>query len=62
MLAHGGPGVGVDQEGVGDFDLGQQDLVQLDGTADVGLGAGPPFSSWEVIQLVLLLQGHTGRS
>lgn len=49
VLADGGSGVRVDQEGVGNFNLRQQDLVQLDGTADVGLGAGAPLSTREVI-------------
>lgn len=49
MLADGGSGVRVDQEGVRDFDLRQKDLVQLDGTADVRLGAGAPLSAREVI-------------
>lgn len=57
MLADGGSGVRVDQEGVGDFDLRQKDLVQFDGTADVRLGAGAPLSTGEVIHLVLLLRG-----
>lgn len=49
VLADGGSGVRVDQEGVRDFDLRQKDLVQLDGTADVRLGAGAPLSAREVI-------------
>lgn len=57
VLADGGTGVRVDQEGVGDFDLGQQQLVQLDGPANVGLRAGAALPRREVVQLVLLLRG-----
>lgn len=35
-LAHGGPRVAVDEEGVWHLDLGEQHLVQLDGAAGVG--------------------------
>lgn len=55
VLTHCGPCVRVDQEGVGNFDLGQEQLVQLDGSTDVGLRAGAALSAREVLQLVLLL-------
>lgn len=61
MLTDSRPRVRVDQEGVRNFDLGEQKLVQLNGTADVGLGTGAAFSAWEVFQLVLL-QGQTQKS
>lgn len=55
VLTHSGPCVRVDQEGVGNFDLGQEQFVQLDGSTDVGLRAGAALSAWKVLQLVLLL-------
>lgn len=55
VLTDGGSGVRVDEEGVGNFDLRQQDLVQFNGTANVRLGAGTTLSAGKVIQLVLLL-------
>lgn len=61
VLAHSGPCVRVDQEGVGHLDLGEQQLVQLDGSTDVGLRAGAALSAREVLQLVLLLE-QTGSS
>lgn len=57
VLADSGSGVRVDQEGVRDFDLGQQQLVQLDGPSDVGLRAGAALPPREVLQLALLLGG-----
>lgn len=56
VLAHSRTRVRVDQEGVRNFDLWEQKLVQLNGTADVGLGAGAALSAREVLQLVLLLK------
>lgn len=61
VLADGGSGVRVDQEGVRNFDLGQQQLVELDGAADVGLGAGAPLPPGEVIQLAFLLRSRVKR-
>lgn len=49
VLADGGSGVRVDQERVRNFDLRQQQLVELDGATDVGLGAGAPLPPGEVI-------------
>lgn len=39
---------------MGNFDLGEEQLVQLDGSADVGLRAGAALPAGEVLQLVLL--------
>lgn len=56
MLADCGACVGVNDECVRHLDFGQQDLVELDGTPNVGVG---PSSSREHICLALLL-GRSG--
>ena len=55
VLAHSGPGVGVDDESVRHFNFGQQDLVELDGSSNVWLGIRPLLSTNEWLWWWLLL-------
>lgn len=48
VLADGGASVRVDYKRVRDFHFGQQDLVQLDGPADVRLRVGPSSAREDV--------------